>query len=317
MTNEGEEFQAGLWCAGWTAVGRGYDELQDVREILDRYRPELIVTNDKRDWDPESPISFDKSVGFHGIHHLRGYTDGLTFINVKDAGSMPEYHAQYFHETGAAGIIVYYHEHNVRKVARWIPSDARLIRTYHSVNKDRIAKINLHQPRKRCLVSGATSSLFYPLRVTARGAQRFIGLDNLPHPRHGMRGSQTETYLQKIAQYKVHIATASKLGFALRKIIESVAVGTTPITNLPEHDVLPEIDGALVRVPTTSSVTGLRVAVDLAERSWNLEERLEWARKAAEYYDFRAVGMRLSENLIAFARRRHDQQAGRLRAVAE
>jgi hypothetical protein len=45
-----------------------------------------------------------------------------------------------------------------------------------------------------------------------------------------------------------HVATASSYHFALRKIIESVACGCTPVTNLPAYDVLPEIDPVLVRI---------------------------------------------------------------------
>ena len=78
--------------------------------------------------------------------------------------------------------------------------------------------------------------------------------DLLEHPGYGNPGSQVETYVKALREYRVHLATASKYGFALRKIIESVAIGCTPVTNLPTYDVLPEIDGALKRIPDRREV---------------------------------------------------------------
>ena len=89
------------------------------------------------------------------------------------------------------------------------------------------------------------------------------------------------------------VATASRFHFALRKIIESVAVGCAPITNLPAWDVLPEIDEALVRVPDSISTSDLRSVIDEAERAWDLDRARHFAARACDFYDYRAAGLRL------------------------
>ena len=91
----------------------------------------------------------------------------------------------------------------------------------------------------------------YPLRQRAVRDRVVLGLDVLRHPGYGNRGAVTPAYCRELARYRVSVATASMYGFALRKIIEAVAVGCTVITDLPAYDVLPEIDAALIRVPST------------------------------------------------------------------
>jgi hypothetical protein len=98
------------------------------------------------------------------------------------------------------------------------------------------------------MVSGAASNA-YPLRQRVIRDALDLGVDVLRHPGYGNQGPRTPEYMRHLAGYKVHVATASMYGFALRKIIESVAMGCTVVTDLPAYDVLPEIDGALVQGP--------------------------------------------------------------------
>ena len=104
-----------------------------------------------------------------------------------------------------------------------------------------------------------------------------------------------------MAGYKVSVATASLYGFALRKIIESVAAGCIAVTNLPESDVLPEIDGALWRVSQEAKIGEVEDAVAQAEAAWDLDAAIEWSKRACRFYDWRAVGQRLSDSIEAAA----------------
>jgi hypothetical protein len=130
------------------------------------------------------------------------------------------------------------------------------------------------------------------------------GVDVMRHPGYGNTGTRTPEYLKTIAGYKVHVATASMYGFALRKIIESVAVGCAVVTDLPDFDVLPEIDGAIIRVRPTANSIEMRDVIRSAVALWNLDERLAWAEKARRFYDYEAIGCYLSLELARAAERK-------------
>jgi hypothetical protein len=298
MTSEGDQFQEGLGSAGWTLAGAGYDGRTDVVEILDAYQPDLVVVHDPRDWDPNSPICFRKDIGFGRVPSLRNH-GAFKAVVVKDAATSLEYQAQFFDSVGADAAIVYYHSRAVEQYSGWLQGKA-LIRTYHSVNVADLDPIDLRRPRGGAVVSGAVSKS-YPLRQRIIRDQAMLGIDVLKHPGYGNRGSTTPEYLKRIARYKVHVATASMFGFALRKIIESVAVGCTVITDLPAFDVLPAIDGALVRVKPTIGLRELRAVLSDQLRVWDLDERLEWAAQARAFYDYRTVGAALDRAIATAA----------------
>lgn len=297
LTDEGDQFQVGLEHAGWTLLGAGYqDGVRDVKHLIDRYSPTACVVHDKRDWDPMSAIAFRKDVGFQRVGEL-ARKPFFKAVVVKDAATSVEYQRKFYNEVGAKAAIVYYHPKSVTEFAPWLGT-VPLIRTYHSVDADFVRTLDLRALRKRAVVSGATSNT-YPLRQLVFLQGQRHGIDGYGHPGYGNKGSKTPSYLQMLAGYRVHVATASRFKFALRKIIESVACGATPVTNLPSYDVLPEIDGALVRIPVMSRLQDVLTAVQHADETWNLEERLAWAEKAWQFYDFRAIGVRLSEQLCS------------------
>lgn len=291
MTNEGDQFQEGLRAAGWTIAGPGFDDMRDVPAILERYQPERVIVHDKRDWDPKSDIAFRKDIGFERLGALQCWP-AFKAVVVKDAASSLDYQWAFYREVGADAAICYYHEESVRKYASWL-SGAPIVRTYHTLNPDDYAGIPLDRPRQNALVSGAVSKC-YPLRQRAVQQARALGLDVLKHPGYGHAGARTPAYLQALARYKVHVATASAYGFALRKIIESVAMGCAVVTDLPAYDVLPEIDGALVRVHPSITVNQLRDVVQKTAAAWTLESRIDWAERTRAFYDYQAMGRRLS-----------------------
>ncbi len=294
MTSEGDQFQEGLRASGWTLTGAGYDGRKDVGAILDHYRPDRIVVHDPRDWDPASPIAFRKDLGFARVPLLQK-SEAFKAVVVKDAASSLQYQAQFFDQAGADAAIVYYHPLSVEQHSGWLKGKT-LIRTYHSVAAVDLAGLDFRRPRGGAVVSGAVSRS-YPLRQRVIRDKALLGIDVLKHPGYGNAGHTTPEYLKQIARYKVHIATASTFGFALRKIIESVAVGCTVITDLPAFDVLPEIDGALVRVKPTIGIRELRAMISSLLQSWDLEERLAWASKAQRFYNYETVGYALDRAL--------------------
>lgn len=294
MTTEGDQFQTGLEAAGWTIAGTGFDDLLDVPTILARYRPARIVVHDPRDWDPASPIAFRKDLGFQRIAALRT-AEVYTAVVVKDAASSLAYQSKFFRDVRADAAIVYYAPRAIWVNAPWLQA-VPLVRTYHSVDADDLARIPLTIERRAVVVSGALSKA-YPLRQRVVRDSHVLGVDVIPHPGYGNRGARTPDYCRTLAGYKVSIATASMYGFALRKIIEAVAVGCTVITDLPALDVLPEIDGALVRVKPTIGTAEIAGVIAEAVTAWDPLERAAWAARARAFYDYRAIGRRLSMNL--------------------
>jgi len=107
------------------------------------------------------------------------------------------------------------------------------------------------------------------------------------HPGYNNHGTDVNNYLKLISSYKVHIATASKYGFALRKIMESVACQCVCITTLPQYDVLPEIDDCLIRITNDIPLADLGIIIENAVRTYNPEKAKYYADKCLEYYDYR------------------------------
>ncbi len=292
-SDEGLQLQAGLEHAGWTLAGSGYgDGCKDVPELLERHRPRMVLVHDKRDWDTASKIAFRDDIAFTGLSALRDREQIFRAVVVKDAAGWQDYHRRFCEETGADAVVVYYHPSSVVRVAPWIEPYA-LIRTWHSVGAQLLDSIPFGSGRAGVLVSGARGRC-YPVREVAFRAAGRLGWQTLAHPGYSNAGTHTPEYLRRLFAFRVHVATASSYGFALRKIIESVACGCTPVTDLPEYDRLPAIDGALVRMRPGASEEELVSAVRQAEREWHPAERLEWARRARDWYDWREMGTRLA-----------------------
>lgn len=307
MTDEGHQLQQGLAHAGWTLCGPGFDGLRDVPAILARYKPSAVFVQDARDWDPASRISFRKDIGFERIEALAEFP-GLVATVVKDAGTSIDYQHEMCAGMGVDAVAVYYHPQSVTACAPWL-RNMRLVRIHHSIDIESLpAEIAFGQ--RQAVVSGAVSDT-YPLRRFVRDHADKIGCDVLKHPGYGNRGCSTPAYLGELARYKCHIATASRFGFALRKIIESVAVGCIPITDLPHYDKLPWIDGALHRLNRPyGGIEYWQDAIDGAELDWDRERRTAWALGAWRYYDWRAAGKRLDRKLRRIEEEMRDGQQG-------
>lgn len=296
MTDEGDQFQKGLQSAGWTLAGAGYgDGERDVAKLLERHNPTHVIVHDKRDWSRDSRICFRDDIEYENLGVLRDASAWVGIV-VKDAATFRSYTEAFAEEVDADSLIVYYDKGAVDKHSGGWTRAYNKIRTYHSVDADLCGSIVEPAKRKYAMVSGAVGRHYW-LRSKIFLSAKNWGIDPYKHPGYGNSGSATEKYLRLMARYKVHVATASNFGFALRKIIESVAMGCTPVTNLPPEDVLPHIDGALVRVPAGMGLHGVREVIYNAARNWDYDERMKWARLAWSWYDWRSMGCRLSANI--------------------
>jgi hypothetical protein len=297
-TDEGSQLQRGLEAAGFLLVGTGFgDGCRDVVELLRRHRPRAVFVQDVRDWAAESNISFRKDLDFEGIDNLATTSGVRSYTVLKDAWGWEPLQHGLAKKIKPRAIFCYYRLDMVREVAPWTHG-YNLRRMYHSVDADFIRGLELWGDRRRALVSGNNAGC-YPIRALAFKNAKQLGIETLKHPGYGNKGADTPNYLRTVAGYKVHIATASKWGAAFRKIIESVALGCTPITDLPRTDKLPEIDDALFRIPAGLDLASLRNRITEAERQWDRNEtqRRVWSAKALQFYDFKAAGKRLAAEM--------------------
>src|SRR5678815_1320397 len=113
MTSEGDELQRGLESAGWTLSGAGYDGIRDVRQMIDRYKPEAVFVQDKRDWDSSSAGCYNKQIEFQQLHVLNQHPEILKIAVVKDAGTATSYQRGFCEEIAADVVAIYYHEQSV------------------------------------------------------------------------------------------------------------------------------------------------------------------------------------------------------------
>lgn len=301
MTDEGLQLQEGLRYAGWHLSGPGFpDNLRHVRTILNKYKPSNIFVQDKRDWDPDSGCpGATKELKFREINALADsrYAPSVSLV-VKDAGPEgSDYHRAFCEEVRPDAVVIYYHPLSVLKYCPWLCS-YRLVRIHHTINVGDIPPFAPASERFNLCGSGAILGEVYPLRARIAPRAAEFGMSWLRHPGyHNDKGPVTPHYLRFLNRYKVSFATSSAYGFALRKIIEGVACGCTVVTDLPSHDVLPEIDRALVRIKPTISDTDLKLVFEEAIETWDADGRKKWADKAIAYYDYRSAGCRLSDAL--------------------
>lgn len=288
MTSENTELRDGLVRAGWSVFHEPSDAIVDGATRL--------FFLDPRDWRIDTKRNYAR--GIEDAKVLRSFT-GPKALVCKDAWNDTAWQSAFADAMGAGTLVHYYDRGGIVARCPWT-SAYRFVRTWHSVDAGlcRAAFAANEAGRGRAILTGHLGPEFYPLRTAVAGMAREWGIRVRRHPTYrNDRGSDTPAYLREIAAYKVHVATASICGVALRKIAESVAVGCVPVTDLPASEVMPGIDGALRRVPPGAPLADVKAAIDDAERTWDRDERLAWAAKAWEWYDWRAVGARLDAAL--------------------
>lgn len=297
MSSEGWQLQEGLREAGYTLYGKGYpQEQQDAREILQTAQPLVTIVQDKREWDPANNACYDKTAPFFHTDQLAADPHTFRLTIYKDLQNRPDYHRDASREIGAHAWIIYYHPQLAVHLSGFVRPQ-HLIRTYHSLDPQ-VVPAFYTKPRRLALISGAISERFYPLRSRIwKHLRQLPGVEKLNHPGYHARGTATNNYLQLLSRFKVAICTASVFGYALRKIVEATACGCVVVTDLPQDEVLPEIDENLVRIHPGIPLSQLRRVIESAGNNYNLERQRQLAARAIAWYDYRRLGRQLAEDI--------------------
>lgn len=305
MTDEGWQIFDGLRQSGYDLCGKGIittpevaplPDLVDVQFICRVLNPDTVLVQDKREWDT-SPRDFrDQGARFQNIEYLRKRSDIFKLTILKDAHQRPLYHSASALEMDCHAWIGYYHPAIVKHLAPYIRAE-HYIRTYHTLDNKDVPYYDPAMPRKGCLLSGALSGA-YPMRThLMRNIDHLPQTDYLRHPGYHRNGCFTPEYLRILSQYKVAICTSSLYGYALRKIIEATACGCRVITNLPVDEVLPCINGNLIRVPSDIPVPELAEVIKKAIDTYDPANQSYFVCQAVIRYNYRDVTRQLAKDI--------------------
>jgi hypothetical protein len=297
MTDEGWQIFQGLSENGYTLFGHNIgDSITDVRQAVELSNPGVVVLQDKREWDVRNPRDFrEREAKFIHTRYLQSRRDIFKLTILKDSHQQPEYHRTSAEEIGCHAWITYYHGALVKRLAPYIRSE-HLVRTYHSIDPQIVPPFN-HKRSNVSIVSGAVSSV-YPLRKRIiNELNQYRNLQYIRHPGYHRNGCHTPGYLNYLKKYKVAICTSSIYGYALRKIIESVASGCLVITDLSVDEVMPAFDDVLIRVPSNVSVSELQNLITDGYQQWDAEKQQYYAEQTLKFYDYREVTRRLANDI--------------------
>jgi len=332
-TDEGWQLFAGLHFAGYSLAGYGlittdgwnisirrwssaerHGDMTDVPEILEFIDPSVVVLQDKREWEgltAGGPYGqgYDEREKFTNVEELKRRNDVFKLTVLKDAQNRPEYHRQSADEIGCHAWITYYHPKVVKHVAPFV-REKHLVRTYHSIDMDLVPEYEGVERLPRCLLSGALSRA-YPLRERIhKNRGSFPLVVELSHPGYHRRGCHTPDYLKILSNYRAAICTSSIYGYALRKIIEATACGCKVITDLPTDEVLPEIDGNLIRIDPDAPTAVINQVMEQAVEEYNPDEQACWA-ECAGMYDYRLLGKKLAGDIESMRLAVREESAAR------
>ena len=302
MTDEGYQIMLGLRQGRYTLHGHAFPAKwspageTDVRRIIAEEHPSVVVVQDKREWEGLTAGSdFDQRERFKNVEALRERPDIFKLTILKDSHQKPPYHRQSAEEIGCHAWIVYYHPRLVKHLAPYV-REQHLVRTYHSIDANLLSPYSA-AGRNGCLLSGALSRV-YPLRSSLVASVELLpGTTYLKHPGYHRSGSATPAFLRTLSQFKIAICTSSIYGYALRKIIEATAAGCTVVTDLPTDEILPLIDGNLYRVGPDKRPRMLGTELYKLYSNYNPERQEHFAKLARAFYDYRAVGKRLADDI--------------------
>jgi hypothetical protein len=298
MTDEGWQIMEGLGHNGYLLCGHNLPvSTCNTNIIIGHLNPSIVVLQDKREWDTQYKDFREPLARFYNIQSLKQKEDIFKLTILKDSHQKPEYHRESADEIGCHAWIIYYHPKIVSYLARYVRPQ-HLIRTFHSVNNLLVPPYSNLQ-RSSCLLSGAISNV-YPLRVRIANAHAsgvIPELTYMRHPGYHRNGTHTPEFLKILSRFKVSICTSSIYGYALRKIIESTACGCIVITDLPTDEVLPFIDGNLVRISPHSTPEQVRNLILYLARTYDPNRQESYALLAKKFYDYRATTSRLDHNI--------------------
>ena len=307
MTDEGWQLFDGLAYHrknGYILHGYGLPTIPDsmkVDEIISFYRDrnvriDSVVLQDKREWDiPPGRRSFrEKQSKWYNVDTLKKHKDIFKLTVLKDSHQQPNYHRDSAEEIDCHCWIIYYHPRIVSHLASYLrPEDC--IRVYHSLNPYHVPSFNFK--REGCIISGAVSDA-YPLRKRLfRDTASLYKTTAYTHPGYHRNGCETPDYLKLLSRYKVAICTASRYGYALRKIIEATAVGCKVLTDLPHDDTMPEIDENLYRIHPETTTREISLIIKDLCNTYEPSRQMLLAQRAINYYNYQTSGDRLATDI--------------------
>lgn len=297
-TDEGYQLALALSAGEYHLWGYGFNRQTSVPRLL-QYDPSVVVVQDKREWTGRTAgPGFDYMEKFQGVNAL-AERDGVFKLTVlKDAHSDQQFHAEAAAEIGCHGWVTYYHPDIVAAHAPYARRQ-HFVRTYHSIDSAAVPRFTNRYSKG--VLSGAVSGA-YPLRSRLLLEARNDSLEHIDyvlHPGYGRSRCFTPDYLATLSMYRVAICTSSRFGYAVRKIVEATACGCVVITDLPADDVLPEIDGNLVRIDSDTAPSLVDELVGTLSAAWDRGRQYEWAERAKRFYDYRALGVKLAADIEA------------------
>lgn len=302
MTDEGWQIMQSLQYHGYTLCGHQLEvNATDVRDIIRQTDPGIVLVQDKREWDVQRGDFRVAAARFNGVGYLKERPDLFKLTILKDSHQRPDYHRESADEMGVHAWVIYYHPSIVMRNAPYL-RQKHLIRTYHTLDANLVPDFSMAN-RGGVLLSGAISPA-YPLRsnILRHGRRWIPNMTVISHPGYHVNGSATPKYLQTLSHYKVAICTASMYGYALRKIIEATACGCRVVTDLPVDEVLPEIDGNLIRVPSDINMREIGQVVRQALVGYEPGRQERFAKQAKAFYDYRVMGQRLVQDISNMAK---------------
>lgn len=310
-TDEGWQIFDGLSSSGYILAGDNLEinqtHIPDILNEAECYAilgVRTLILQDKREWDvsANSGDFRDKCARFTGVEYLKDRNDIFKLTILKDAHHRPTYHETSAREVDCHAWVIYYNASLMLRFAPYLRPQ-HLVRTYHSVNADDVPPYLLlsQSPRlNQALFSGAISSV-YPLRRRIKDSLTTKPLCSLvsylKHPGYSLGKCYTPDFLQTLSAYKVAICTSSTYGYALRKIIEATACGCRVITDLPVDEVMPEIDGNLVRISPDISMSHLGDLISHLCSHYDQELQEYYCRRCLQYYNHRSLCSKLARDI--------------------
>jgi hypothetical protein len=301
MSDEGWQIMEGLEDAGYSLYGKGMEgryNLTDVEQILIDANPSTLILQDKREWDVRTRDFRDPEARFTHVGALAHREDIFKLTVLKDSHQQPYYHRESAVEIGCHAWIIYYHPQIVHHLASYTRPQ-HLIRTYHTIDPQIVPDFDSVEYRDGALLSGAVSRV-YPLRDSLINGRNFLPrITYLQHPGYHRNGCCTPDFMKVLSRHRVSICTSSIYGYSLRKLIEATACGCIVLTDLPTDEVLPEIDGNLVRIDASFSPRRVGGILKELYASYDYDKQRMFAEKAKKWYNYRVVCQRLADDIEA------------------
>ncbi len=287
MSDEGWQLALAFEASGYKLYGRGMGGT-DVKAMLDKEQPSVVFVQDEHEWNGGHLAV--RGEYFDGISALKDRPDVFKVTVVKDTHRQYESAKRNSEGIGCHAWLTYYSVDVSLRTLSWLRPE-HTVRTYHTVDRDAVP-VYVAEGRKVCILSGSMGGA-YPLRTRIKDAN-LRGIDYIKHPGYGNRGTSTPGYLKQLSGYKVAVCTASKFGYALRKLIEATACGCRVVTDLPSDEVMPGIDANLVRVEPDIPMPEMgRLILDLAN-GYSPKFQRAMVEAAVSTYDYRIEGDRVA-----------------------